>query len=601
MDSKQKRQAYLEEKLGMPMGDDVVIEDGFREDLKDCDFAILFEDGKTLIYAPLFSFFKKALVEHLKDGELKRETKCTTDKVYYSDFGAVGDGVTEDIDALRKTHEYANASKRHKVCVDRCGKYYIRETGGKPIEIATDCHFEGAEFIIDDRFIDNTDLTRVERASNIFLLVPEYRVVYTKDDDPLGLVKKINDRGGIKTDDATLPFDLGFDALVGLVNTEKTMYKRWDPYYKTTGKGGPQQEVVVIRKDNTIDPETKPLFAYEGIDKLIISKCDTAPITIRGGRFVTIATRCDIHWGGLSRGFRIERSNVTIDGMDHYVDNQPLGEPLWKKLDGYERLIPVSDGGGPNYVNGWISPYMAHNLVVENSKLCGHVHYNNGSYDIGGSMTNKSIFKNCTQYNMYDENGKLYSEIFAYWGIHGTNYCKNIEFIDCTFSRFDAHAGVYNVKISGCTLGKINTVGGGTLTVENTTVHMAHVVGLRVDYATSWRGDMIFKNVTIDTQGEQVPHVRLVSGSIQNADYGFDTAVPSVIVDNVKWTPDCKPDNFYVYTLWRQDTFDDENEPKFNHIIPADRVIIRNQSEDFPITAISIDPRDDLYKEVIYE
>ena len=32
--------------------------------------------------------------------------------VYYKDFGAVGDGVHEDIDAIRACHEYANANGR---------------------------------------------------------------------------------------------------------------------------------------------------------------------------------------------------------------------------------------------------------------------------------------------------------------------------------------------------------------------------------------------------------------------------------------------------------------------------------------------------------
>jgi hypothetical protein len=590
---------YLEEKLGASLANSVKLVTEPDPSLTDADFAVLKQDAQTVIYAPIASFFKEALDKYLAEGELFREAKYVTDKIYYSDFGAVGDGKNEDISSLRSAHEYANACGRHTVCGNAGAKYYIEKTGLKPIEIATSANWEGVEFIIDDRFITDTEETRLERVGAIFNIIPEYATSYNKENDPLGIIARINEQGGIKTDDTHIPLNLGFDALIGLVNSEKTLYKRWDPYTKKTGKGGPQQEVVVVRADNSIDQTTKTLFDYAGIDRILISRCDTPQITLKGGRFVTIATREDLHWNYIGRYFRINRSNVTIDGMDHYVDNQPLGKPVMKKLSGYERLIPVTEGGGPNY-SGWLFTFMAHNLLVINTKLCGRAHYNNGSYDIGGSMTNKTVFKNCTQYNMYDESGKVYDECHAYWGIHGTNYCKNIEFEDCVFSRFDAHAGVYNVRLSGCKLGKVNAVGGGTLLIENTTVHFGSSLTLREDYATSWRGDVIFRNVTLDTNGIEVEAGRLISGTIHNADYGYDTMIPNIIVDNVKWNKkDFK--SFSVCSLYRDASFHDENAEKYNHIIPAERIIIRNQEPGYEIETINRDGTTDLFKEVIYE
>ena len=590
---------YLEQKLGSSLFNSVELVTEPDSARIDSDFAVYLKDGKTVIYAPIASFFEEALDKYLSEGELGRAASYTTDKIYYSDFGAVGDGKNEDINSLRSAHEYANAAKRHTVYGNKGAKYYIEKTELKPIEIATSANWEGVEFIIDDRFITDTEETRLERVGAIFNVIPEYATSYNKENDPLGIIARINEQGGIKADDTHIPLNLGFDAMIGLVNTEKTLYKRWDSYSKTTGKGGPQQEVVVVRADNSIDQTTKTLFPYEGVDRVLITRCDTAPITLKGGRFVTIATREDLHWNYIGRYFRINRCNVTIDGMDHYVDNQPLGKPAMKKLSGYERLIPVTEGGGPNY-SGWLFTFMAHNLLVINSKLCGRAHYNNGSYDIGGSMTNKTVFRNCTQYNMYDENGQVYDECHAYWGIHGTNYCKNIEFDNCVFSRFDAHAGVYNVKITGCKLGKINAVGGGTILIEDTTVHFGNALTLREDYATSWRGDAIFRNVTLDTLGKEVECGRLVSGSIHNSDYGYDTMIPNVIVDNVKWNKDCIK-YFSVMHLPRDASFFDENEEKYNHIIPAERVVIRNQEPGYEISVIVADGTTDLYKEAIFE
>ena len=76
----------------------------------------------------------------------------TKTKVFYSDFGAVGDGVTEDFHAIKAAHDYAN---EHNLPVyAEAGKtYYI---GDAPIakrefiSIQTTTHWDGAEFILDD-------------------------------------------------------------------------------------------------------------------------------------------------------------------------------------------------------------------------------------------------------------------------------------------------------------------------------------------------------------------------------------------------------------------------------------------------------------------
>ena len=595
--------SYIEAKLGAQSNDVIIISEPIDEKI-DADFAVYKENEKTVIYAPIASFFESAFDKYISDGDFGREASYTTDKIYYSDFGAVGDGKEEDVDALRRAHVYANLARRHTVCARAGEKFYIEKTGCSPIRIQTDCNWEGAEFIVDDRFIDEEEPTRLERLSAVFVVTTEYTVTYTKENDPLGIIARLNDRGGISTDDTTLPLNLGFDALICPINTEKSMYMRWSPN-GTSGKGKPQQEVILVRADNSIDLSTRPLFPYAGVDQLIIARCDNPTITLKGGRFTTIATRCDMHWNGVNRSFRITRSNVIIDGMDHYVENQPLGEPIKKLLSGYEVPIPVTSCGGPNYFQGWIYTYMAHNIVIQNSKFCGRAHYNNGSYDLGGSLTNKTVFKNCNQYNMYDENGELYHENYAYWGIHGTNYCKNIEFIDCEFFRFDAHAGVYNVLISGCTLAKINTNGGGTLIVENSTIYSPALIGLREDYATSWRGDVIFRNVVFDRRGNAnygwTSCLRLVGGNIHNADYGFNTQIPNVIVDNVTWTEACGTNEVYVYGLGRDESFYNPDAPKKNEILPAERVIIRNQKPGFEITAVSHNDSKDLVKELIYE
>ena len=68
--------------------------------------------------------------------------------VCYEDFGAAGDGIQNDADAIRAAHAYAN-EKGLKVVVDSTKTYYIPKIE-KEIIIKTDVDFGTAEFIIDD-------------------------------------------------------------------------------------------------------------------------------------------------------------------------------------------------------------------------------------------------------------------------------------------------------------------------------------------------------------------------------------------------------------------------------------------------------------------
>ena len=72
------------------------------------------------------------------------------DKVYYSDFGAVGDGVADDFYAVRAAHAYAN-EQGLPVYAER-GKTYRfgKGSGTDTITIMTDTHWNGARLVFDD-------------------------------------------------------------------------------------------------------------------------------------------------------------------------------------------------------------------------------------------------------------------------------------------------------------------------------------------------------------------------------------------------------------------------------------------------------------------
>jgi hypothetical protein len=81
------------------------------------------------------------------------QTKSPDGFVRYSDFGAKGDGKTDDIEAIVAAHAFAN-EKGLPVKADEGATYYI---GGKnrTAVIRTNTDFGTAAFVIDDIFTKN--------------------------------------------------------------------------------------------------------------------------------------------------------------------------------------------------------------------------------------------------------------------------------------------------------------------------------------------------------------------------------------------------------------------------------------------------------------
>ena len=100
-------------------------------------------------------------VNHLDENEDRACDKCGAEviptDVYYSDFGAKGDGVTDDFFAIKACHYYANLYGS-TVHADPGATYYIGNyvddrSSAVSIEIQTDTNWHGCTFIFDDSVV----------------------------------------------------------------------------------------------------------------------------------------------------------------------------------------------------------------------------------------------------------------------------------------------------------------------------------------------------------------------------------------------------------------------------------------------------------------
>ncbi len=189
-------------------------------------------------------------------------------------------------------------------------------------------------------------------------------------------------------------------------------------------------------------------------------------------------------------------------------------------------------------------------VTVRNTVLTAHKTYRTigsagvpvsmGTYDISLNRALNVSFVGCRQTTDIKDN--------RYWGIMGSNYCKNILFDRCTFSRLDAHMGVTNATIRNSTIGYvgINAIGFGTFLVENTTVYGTCFFNLRSDYGSTWQGEFIVRNcVFVPSCGRPVT-ASLIGGSYTgNHDFGYPCHMPERITfDGLRIDDSNHPQNY---------------------------------------------------------
>ncbi len=179
-------------------------------------------------------------------------------------------------------------------------------------------------------------------------------------------------------------------------------------------------------------------------------------------------------------------------------------------------------------------------VKVENCILTGHKTYETignagkpvsmGSYDLLVNRALNVSFVNCTQTNDIDDR--------KYWGILGSNFCKNLLYDGCKLSRFDAHQGVANATIRNSTLGHmgINAIGSGTFLVENSVIRGGSIVNLRNDYGSSWEGDLIIRNCLFVPRESAQQKVQLIAGYNSGLhDFGYPCTMPTrIAIENLK-------------------------------------------------------------------
>ncbi len=459
--------------------------------------------------------------------------------VRYSDFDARGDGRTDDMDAIAAAHAVAN---RYGLTVkaDPGATYYI---GGKDrtAVIRTDTDFGTAEFIIDDTGVENIRAHVFLVSSGLQPFIPE------------GI-------SSLKKNQEKIDFSFPGTCLVTVTDSHARRYIRFGP---NQNDGSPQTDIFIVDKNGHVNKDTPVIWDFERITEITALPLDDTKLTITGGRFTSIANRAESKYTYYNRGIAIRRSRVIVDGLEHQV----AGE---------------GDHGAP--YGGFINIRDCAFVTVKNTILTGHKTYRTigsagvpvpmGSYDISVNRALNVSFVNCSQTNDIDDS--------RYWGIMGSNYCKNLVYDRCTFSRFDAHMGVANATIRNSTLGYmgINAIGSGVLIVENTTVRGRNLINLRSDYGSTWQGEFIIRDCVFIPGGGSSTSVSLIGGfNSGQHDFGYTCYMPErITIENLHIEDSNHPGEYSgpaIFSNFNPQMTDESYREKYPYVITRE-VLLRN-------------------------
>jgi len=372
--------------------------------------------------------------------------------VNYEDFGAIGDGIHDDMEAIIAAHAYAN-EHRLPVRTAEEATYYI---GPRPLTayIETDVDWNTSRFTIDD-----TEVTVEDREASCFIVRSALTV------EPFAITE-------LHRDQKQLDVHPSEDCVVTVYNDNIRHFIR---YGLNQNSGEAATDTFVLHKDGSIYGGID--WDYDTITQITAFPIDEKPLQIKGGVFTTFANRAESKYTYYRRNISIKRSRVTVDGLIHYI----AGEV----------------GHGAPY-GGFLHAEKCAYITLQNCFNTGHKIYETigsaglpvmmGSYDILANRVVDLHIRSCRVNNITDR---------TRWGVIASNYCKNLIVEDCIFSRLDAHQGVsgeYTIRNSQMGWQGINAIGRGVLTLDHVTAYGNNLVCFRPDYGSTWEGDVVIRN-----------------------------------------------------------------------------------------------------------
>ena len=413
--------------------------DTYVGDRRDRDHALeqaggfrAYVDGDNYIieccYANVFEDF---YTEFLNDSFLLKKGKVTAptdyaqpaNTVYYEDFGAKGNGIADDFEAMYAAHVFAN--KCGQTVKGKAGAHYYVGAGSlnRTIPVTTNVDFGGATITVDDV----GSAAYKSRSVKLFTTQRQYSVVSLTGDEVYALYDEYRKENPtapenlvIGVDTESFPWLASKLEVASMVRIISSKHKDFVRHGSNQNSGSNRMDVFMvdangdfIRETDTdldgngvIGNVTTPVAYSFGstdvndpcvtqaavnrgdvdssITQLIIYRTDDEPITIENGKFYNICcqavaeTEFKVKYHAYNRGFELYRSNVTVKNIKHRMKNEPkmhiIQNPAnHQQCDEYCTNYGSRQESYPYY--GFFFIQYTSNLNIMDCDLTGHTTY----------------------------------------------------------------------------------------------------------------------------------------------------------------------------------------------------------------------------------
>ena len=492
--------------------------------------------------------------------------------VTYEQFGAVGDGETNDADAILEAHQYANTQCReYNNCLTVKGTlgntYYIGVS--EIIDIETNTDWRGARFIIDDFVPDDAGENMVESDRALFRVRSIYENISlgNLDESVININRSttnlnsiINYLSNITADDlqskrreGNMPDSLidqeTLDArrsaildqdeiILQITNDQNRQFIRRGNH---ENQGRYQRDMLLLdREDGNLLNEVVWDFPY--ISNMVLIPVDNEELIIQNGTFTRRTDNSHIDSPAFRRRYlQILRSNTTIDNVVHMLNEAY-----------HTHSSPSTYNDEANKYMGFIHANNVAHVTVQNSRFQPHqidiTTSGNAAYGLNFNNTMFTILDNVSypcDPDLHESADWCYANFVAHygpyrdrrWGIMATNGSKDMTIRNSTLNRIDAHEHIHNLTVTDTTVGTrgFTLIGSGLLHIENVNCDTPrHCVVLRNDYGSTWRGEAVLRNITFRPDPDTTGVARIVEwNNTGDWDFGFDTYFPELLLENI--------------------------------------------------------------------
>ena len=521
------------------------------KDTKNDGFVICVEDGNLYISCAYENAFETATLEFVNNYLLKDGTNTFAEGYIYSkqvsivtyeDFGAVGDGVTDDFAAIYDAHAYANLGGQ--TVLGKAGAvYFIGDSFTKSIPVKTSVDFKGATFMINDK----GSVAYSNRSKPLFLIEGDAYLI-----SPIALRQDYGKELVIHAGDTEIPWLSGQISGAGtviIISSQKELMR-----YPSSILGQERTERFTVDSNGRIigAPAFKDISDITAV--LVVRSGDA--LTVQNGNFKSVAPTVLSETSNKNsqqyyyRGISVKNtSGVTLKNITHTMIDEP-------------RMYTEHGTGAESYPYfGFIVIDDSFNVTLDGVTLYAHTKYyisrpnNSGtvtytelsSYDLSVSNSVNVTLKGLKQQSRDSLTDGKYS------GLINARSVKNLTVNASELNR------IYSIDIQGAsftdsTIGVGIVVNGfGDLVFDGVT----RLVGkpfltLPMDYGATLSGALTFKDCTfkalktynsiLSAQASgSYADAYLINSSYyattseyRNFDFGFGTSLPKTItIDNL--------------------------------------------------------------------